>query len=75
MSYEIEDFKKYTRKLGFLALGDLVLIIVSLTAALITHFVHFDSSCIFCWVLFGIFIGFMLLIGAERLEINSHKAE
>jgi len=73
MSYVIDDLQKYKRKLNFLALGDLILIIISLAVALLDHYFNLNNGSIFFWVLFGIFTIFMLLIGAERLELNNHK--
>ena len=73
MTYVMKDFdteKKYLRKM---AIGTVIIALVLFTVSLICYYTTLNDYCIFFGVLSGLTFEFLLLVVAERLELNNHK--
>ncbi len=73
MSNVIEDFQKAKKSIKKVALWNIVVIMISIAITLSCYFTHQSSICVLFGVISGLAGEFLLIVGAERLEIRSHE--
>jgi len=73
MTYEIENFQKEKKKLRRLALGNGIVILISISITLACYYTNQSSYCLFFGVISGLTGAFLLLVGAERMELSANK--
>lgn len=73
MNYVVQDFQKEKQRVRKLAFVNLCIVLISITITLICYFADKISLTILFGVISGLTAFFLLIVLAERLELNNLK--
>ena len=73
MNHVIGDFEQEKKHIWKIGLWTIITALVLLTVSLVCNYTNLGDYCLFFGVLSGLTVEFLLLVIAERLELNNHK--
>ena len=71
MTHVIDDFQSEKKRLKTLAYGNIIVVLICLSITLACYYANQLNVCIFFGVITGLTSFFLLVVLAERLELNN----